>query len=73
MTPRLNYRDAARMIGIPVGTLRSMVCRRQVPYIRISPRVVVFDVTALEEWIAVRRVDVANEDTGSVDGDGRAA
>ena len=73
MTPRLNYRDAARMIGIPVGTLRSMVCRRQVPHIRISPRVVVFDVAALEEWIAVRRVDVANEDTGSVDGDGRAA
>ena len=61
------------MIGIPVGTLRSMVCRRQVPHIRISPRVVVFDVAALEEWIAVRRVDVANEDTGTVDEDGRAA
>lgn len=73
MTARLNYREAARMIGIPVGTLRSMVCRRQVPHIRISPRVVVFDVAALEEWIAVRRVDVANEDTGSVDEDGRAA
>jgi hypothetical protein len=73
VTARLNYREAARMIGIPVGTLRSMVCRRQVPHIRISPRVVVFDVAALEEWIAVRRVDVANEDTGSVDEDGRAA
>lgn len=73
MTPRLNYRDAARMIGIPVGTLRSMVCRRQVPHIRISPRVVVFDVAALEAWIAVRRVDVTNEDTGSVDEGGRAA
>jgi hypothetical protein len=73
VTPRLNYREAARMIGIPVGTLRSMVCRRQVPHIRISPRVVVFDVAALEEWIAVRRVDVANEDTGSVDEDGCAA
>lgn len=73
MTPRLNYREAARLIGIPVGTLRSMVCRRQVPHIRISPRVVVFDVGALEEWIAVRRVGVANEDAGSLDGDGRAA
>lgn len=72
MTSRLNYRDAAQMLGIPVGTLRSMVCRRQVPHIRISPRVVVFDVAALEEWIAVRRVDVAN-DAGSLDGDGRAA
>ncbi len=72
MTPRLSYREAARLIGIPVGTLRSMVCRRQVPHIRISPRVVVFDVVALEAWIASRRVGVANEDAG-LDGDGRAA
>lgn len=73
MTPRLNYRDAARLLGIPVGTLRSMVCRRSVPHIRISPRVVVFDVGALEAWIASRRVDVANEDASSLDGGDRAA
>jgi len=73
VTPRLNYRDAARLLGIPVGTLRSMVCRRQVPHIRISPRVVVFDVATLEEWMAARRVGVANDDTGLVDGDNRAA
>lgn len=73
MTPRLNYRETARILGIPLGTLRSMVCRRQVPHIRISPRVVVFDAAALEEWIALRRVGVANGDVGSVDGDERAA
>lgn len=73
MTARLNYREAARLLGIPVGTLRSMVCRRQVPHIRISPRVVVFDVAALDEWIALRRVDVANEDSGSLDGNDCAA
>jgi predicted DNA-binding transcriptional regulator AlpA len=73
VTPRLNYRDAARLLGIPVGTLRSMVCRRQVPHIRISPRVVVFDATSLEEWIAKRRVDVANDDASRLDGDERAA
>lgn len=73
MTPRLNYREAARLLGIPVGTLRSMVCRRQIPHIRISPRVVVFDVAALEEWIGARRVGVANDDAGSLDGDDRAA
>jgi predicted DNA-binding transcriptional regulator AlpA len=73
VTPRLNYRDAARLLGIPVGTLRSMVCRRQVPHIRISPRVVVFDVAALEDWIAQRRVGVANEDASPLDGDDRAA
>ena len=73
MTARLNYRDAARLLGIPVGTLRSMVCRRQVPHIRISPRVVVFDVAALEDWIAQRRVGVSNEDASRLDGDDRAA
>lgn len=73
MTPRLNYRDASRLLGVPVGTLRSMVCRRQVPHIRISPRVVVFDVAALEEWLAARRVGVANEDRGALDGEDRAA
>jgi len=73
VTPRLNYREAARLLGIPVGTLRSMVCRRQIPHIRISPRVVVFDVGALEEWIGARRVGVANDDAGSLDGDDRAA
>ena len=73
MTPRLNYRDAARLLGIPVGTLRSMVCRRQVPHIRISPRVVVFDAASLEDWISRRRVDVANEDASRLEGDERAA
>ncbi len=73
MTPPLNYREAARLLGIRVGTLRSMVCRRQVPHIRISPRIVVFDVIVLETWIAARRVGVANDDAGSVDRGDRAA
>lgn len=72
MTPPLNYREAARLLGIPVGTLRSMVCRRQVPHIRISPRIVVFDVAALEVWISARRVGVANDDA-AMDDDDRAA
>lgn len=68
MTPPLNYREAARMLGVPIGTLRSMVCRRQVPHIRISPRVVVFEVAALDAWITARRV-VANDDAGMDAGD----
>ncbi len=79
MTPRLSYREAARFLGVPLGTLRSMVCRRQVPHIRISPRVVVFDVAVLEQWIALRHVTVANDDRvpsddrASVDGADHAA
>lgn len=61
------------MLGIPIGTLRSMVCRRQVPHIRISPRIVVFEVAALAAWITARRVGVANDDASRVDADDTAA
>ena len=58
---RIRYPDAAQLLAIPIGTLRSMVCRRQVPHIRLSPRIVVFDVGALEGWIAARSVPIAND------------
>jgi hypothetical protein len=45
-------------MGINVGTLRAMVCRKRIPHIRISPRVVVFDIDELDRWLAERRVDV---------------
>lgn len=73
MTPPLNYRDAARMLGIPIGTLRSMVCRRQVPHVRISPRIVVFEVASLTAWVTERRVGVANDAASRVDADDTAA
>ena len=59
MTLRINYAGAAAHLGIPLGTLRSMVCRRQVPHIRISARIVVFELTELDAWIDAHRVPVA--------------
>ena len=53
---RVNYATAAKYLGIPEGTLRSMVCRKQVPYIRLSPRIVVFSVATLDAWLADRSV-----------------
>ena len=53
---RLSYADAAAHLGIKVGTLRSMVCHRQVPHIRLGPRLVVFDRDALDRWLAKRAV-----------------
>jgi excisionase family DNA binding protein len=47
----IGYREAAELLSIPVGTLRSMVCRRQIPHVRISARLVVFDVAALNAWL----------------------
>lgn len=55
MSRRLGYELAAAMLAVPDGTLRSMVSRRLVPHIRISPRVVVFDEAELEQWIESKR------------------
>ena len=58
---RIGYDAAAQLLAIPIGTLRSMVCRRQVPHIRLSPRIVVFDVRALQSWLAARAVSIGND------------
>lgn len=60
-TRRVGYHAAAQLLAVPIGTLRSMVCRRQVPHIRLSPRIVIFDVDALEGWLAARSVPIAND------------
>lgn len=55
---RLGYKEAALYLGVPHGTLRSMVSRRQVPHHRLSARVVVFSAADLDAWLAERRVPV---------------
>lgn len=34
----VDYAAAATYLGLPVGTLRSMVSRRQIPHVRLSAR-----------------------------------
>jgi excisionase family DNA binding protein len=46
----LNYADAARMIGVPIGTLYSWVGRRQIPHVRLGPRLVRFQRSQLDAW-----------------------
>lgn len=52
----LNYCDAARMIGVPIGTLYGWVGRRQIPHVRLGPRLVRFRRAEIDEWIEKRRV-----------------
>lgn len=57
LAPRLmSYEAAAQYLGIPIGTFRSMVCRKQIPHVRLSARVVRFELAALDAVIAERRV-----------------
>jgi len=63
ISPCVGYREASRLLALPVGTLRSMVCRRQIPHIRVSPRIVLFDVAALDAWLKRHAVPAANQNT----------
>lgn len=49
---RINYRAAARLLGIPVGTLYCLVSQNRVPHIRLSKRLVRFDPEQLRKWEA---------------------
>ncbi len=53
---KVRYPEAARLLGIPLGTLYCLVSRRQVPHIRLGPRLVVFSKSELDAWVDDRRV-----------------
>jgi len=60
--PRFGYLQAAAHLGVKVGTLRSMVSRRQVPHIRLTARLVVFDLDVLDAWLRERAVAVTSRE-----------
>jgi excisionase family DNA binding protein len=45
--------EAAQLLDISERTLRQMVARHEVPFLRIGRRVT-FSVAALEQWVAER-------------------
>lgn len=57
----INYREAANLLGVPLGTLYFWVSQRKIPYIRYGNRHVVFDVSEIEAWIESRRVSSVEE------------
>lgn len=59
MKEKLRYREAAALLHMPVGTLYALVSRRQIPHIRLSPRLVLFDRETLEKWLQAHEVSVA--------------
>lgn len=56
---RVPYAVAADHLGTKVTTLRSMVSRKQVPHIRLTARLVVFDLDQLDAWLRERAVAVS--------------
>jgi excisionase family DNA binding protein len=52
----LTYAQAATQLGLKPGTLYSMVSRKEIPHIRLGPRLVRFDEDDLCRWIESCRV-----------------
>ena len=61
VSQRIPYAAAAKHLGLKIQTLRTMVHRRQVPHIRLGPKLVVFDTDVLDAWLNERSV-AANEE-----------
>lgn len=52
----ISYSAAARYLALKPSTLRVFVHRRQIPHIRMSPRLVMFDRRELDGWLASHTV-----------------
>ena len=47
----LSYDEVSKLLGVPKGTLYSLVSKGQIPYVRISKRLVRFSKTTINEWL----------------------
>jgi len=55
----LSYAEAAAHLGVKLGTLRSMVSRKEIPHVRLSARLVLFDAAELDRHLAAHAVPAA--------------
>jgi excisionase family DNA binding protein len=62
---KVRYAGAARLTGLPLGTLYSYVSQKKIPHIRLGKRLVVFSRRALESWMADRTCGPSAPDASS--------
>jgi excisionase family DNA binding protein len=54
MTRLMTKREVARQLGVSERTVTRYVLRGYLPALRLSPRAIRFDASAVEEWIRDR-------------------
>ena len=54
----LSYADLSTTLGVPIGTLYSMVSEKKIPHLRIGPRHVIFDRAEIQNWLDSHKVAV---------------
>lgn len=53
---KVKYKTAAKHLGISKGLLYRLVAEKKIPHIRVGPRAVLFDLEALDRWLAGRTI-----------------
>ena len=56
MKKLLTYREFCELTGIPLATAYSMVARHRVPHVRLSARLVRFDLDEIHRWLTTHTV-----------------
>lgn len=56
MNKLLTIKETAILLGVTESTLKGMIRRGRVPYIKLSPRVLRFDTVAIDEFLEKRKV-----------------
>jgi excisionase family DNA binding protein len=64
----LTYSELSELYNIPIGTLHSWVHTRRIPHVRLGPRMVRFDRSAVEAFLRDRVVDPADGTVSKPDG-----
>jgi len=57
--PLLTVEELAELLSTSPQSIRHMIHRRQIPFIRLGARRVRFDQTEIRAWVDAQRVDVA--------------
>ena len=56
--PLITYQEAARILGLPRGTLYALVHQNRIPHVRLGRRLVRFDPQQLKDFVDAHRVEV---------------
>ncbi|MGK5087851.1 helix-turn-helix domain-containing protein [Bdellovibrionota bacterium FG-2] len=62
-TEHVGYSGAAKITGMPVGTIYAKVSRKEIPHFRLGGRHVLFSVAELHAWLEGHRVTTITEIT----------
>jgi len=66
----LTYKQVSEMLGLPLGTLYSLVSQKRVPHKRLGKRLVRFSEIEIQNWVESNNVEINKDHDNSTIADG---